>query len=93
MAKIYTRDDIARQMKESLIKRFKECMRRQFASRVANGSGLPSHQLRDVVRTFAMAWSECYASQGDSIMVYCWGLVFGEITTEDWWPGDEWKFW
>lgn len=88
-----TQQQFAVKLKDELIRRFKECMRRQFKERMQTHGGLTDLELRNVVRTFAMGWAECYASQGDTLRTHAWALALGDITTEHWWPGPEWRFW
>lgn len=91
--RIVSHAEYAKIMKETLLKRFKECMSRQFSERIASHGGLTDVELRNVARTFAMGWAEALGASGNSVATYCWALAFGDITTEHWWPGDEWKFW
>lgn len=84
---------IALDLKNSLLRRFKEYAARQFRTTILLKGGLSKEELRDVARTFACGWSEGMAARGDTVGVHCWALAFGNITMPDWWPGDEWKFW
>lgn len=88
-----SQQEFAKHLKDSLIRRFKECMRRQFSEIVKTRGGLTDKELRDVVRTFAMGWAECYAASGDTLRTHAWALALGEITLDHWYPGPEWRFW